>query len=93
MDTELYQPSQQPAASAPPAAVPDGGQIHCPSCSSTQFFGGRKTSGWGWFWLVAAILNFFVSLPLMLVGIGFVTVILTGPPHFGTTPPLYETAV
>ena len=72
MSDETYQSSQpQPSVEGEKQA------IQCPACASPQFFGGRKTSTWGWLWLIGAILNLLVSVPLMFVGIGFATVILT----------------
>jgi len=81
MSDDTYQPSHQPtpAMGNTPPLLPVSGamQICCPSCGATQFFGGRKTTGWGWFWIISATLNAIVSIPLMFVMVGWFTIFLS----------------
>jgi hypothetical protein len=51
--------------------------VRCPSCGSTQFFGSKKVTGMGWALYIAALVNIPISLLLMFVLIGFVTIFLT----------------
>lgn len=61
----------------PVAVGADDEAIRCPYCGSTQFFGGRRVTTTGWILYGCAIANFLVSLLLMWVCIGFVTIFLT----------------
>lgn len=65
--------SQTTATAQQPIDLP----LRCPHCGSTQFYGGKRITGTGWLLIVCGILNLFVSIPLMAVLIGFLTVVLT----------------
>jgi len=75
------QMSQIPAGPPQPPSLPGTFQaqdlIRCPHCGSTQFFGRRKITGFGWFLYISALLNIPVSFLLMFVLIGWVTIFLT----------------
>lgn len=88
MEDECYLPAAPqppplpapPAATAvlqPPSAPPAEQPVRCPRCGSQQFFGARKVSGWGWFWLAASTVNLLVSIPLMFLWVGFLTALLS----------------
>lgn len=69
-------PAPQTPQGSPPA-LPSDDLIRCPYCGSTQFFGRRKITGLGWFLYISAILNIPVSIVLMFVFIGWLTIFLT----------------
>ena len=51
--------------------------VKCPFCQSTQFFGSKKVSGLGWTLYALGLINLLISIPLMFVFVGFITVFLT----------------
>jgi len=54
--------------------MPQDVAVRCPHCGSTQFFGRRKITGIGWTLYILALVNIPISLLLMFVLIGFVTI-------------------
>lgn len=62
-------PNQSPAAQYT--------SIQCPYCGSVQFFGGKKVTALGWALYIAALVNIPISLLLMFLLIGFLTIFLT----------------
>lgn len=75
--TNVSQPMSAPqptplASPAPP--MPQDVAVRCPHCGSAQFFGRRKITGIGWTLYILALVNIPISLLLMFVLIGFVTI-------------------
>jgi hypothetical protein len=73
-------PAQSAAMSHVPPLIQEvqaNAPVRCPRCGSTQFFGGRRISGFGWVLIIAAMLNMIVSIPLMFIFIGFFTIFLS----------------
>ena len=77
VDTSSSATVPQQATFQPTQTRVDDGLVHCPSCSSTQFFGSKKVSGLGWTLYISAIANIFISGLLMFVFIGFLTIFLS----------------
>jgi len=77
VDPELNQVNQAVTPVSIESIHKQNGLVRCPNCGSTQFFGRRKITGWGWFWLISAIGNLLISIPLMAACIGFAMIFLS----------------
>jgi DNA-directed RNA polymerase subunit RPC12/RpoP len=69
-----------PATTTVPVSPPQAAEhdaVQCPYCSSKQFFGRRKVTVLGWVLYASAIVNLIVSIPMMFLFVGFVTIFLS----------------